>query len=216
MFFRDMPSIGVMKRMKTWSVLTAAALALAALSPSVQADAPLKIPNIVHLPDVAPLIPNCSDPAADHFITIDMWTRPPAGVIQAAAIHAWVTPDGIFHWPLVMRVRNLGDQPFMGKPGKQSAVITEDDVIANTKGKEVGSQKFDRIEPHGSLLVHFEFTAPRAVVEAQNFHRIYTLSLKLDESDRKALESTYGDCHPKNNSYFIEIDGSRKGWVFAN
>jgi hypothetical protein len=202
--------------MRKFSVLIAAVAALSLISVNAIADAPLTIPNTVHLPDVAPLIPNCSDPAADHFVTLDMWARQPPGATPVAALHAWITADGVFHWPLVMRVRNLGDQPFIGKPGMQSAVITEDDVIANAKGKEVGSQKFDRIEPHGALLVHFEFTAPRAAVQSQNFHRIYTLTLKLNEADEKALGSMYGDCHPKNNSYFVEIDGSRKGWVFAN
>jgi hypothetical protein len=202
--------------MKHVRFLGAAFAVLIAAASSANAAAPLTLPNTVHLPDVAPLIPNCADPAADHFITIDMWSRQPAGATQVGVVHAWLTPDGIFHWPFVMRVRNLGDQPFIGKPGKQSAVVTEDDVVANTKGRQVGSQTFDRIEPHGSLLVHFEFAAPRAVIEAQSFHRIYTLELKLDETDQKALESKYGDCHPKNNKYFIEIDGSRKGWVFAN
>ena len=202
--------------MKKSALLAAAVASFAVVSLTARADEPIKIPNTVHLPDVAPLIPNCSDPAADHFITLDMWARAPAGATPVPALHAWLTSDGVFHWPLAMRVRNLGDQPFIGKPGMQSAVITEDDVVANTKGKEVGSQKFDRIEPHGALLVHFEFTAPRAAVEAQSFHRIYTLSLKLNTADEKALSSMYGDCHPKNNSYFIEIDGSRKGWVFAN
>lgn len=196
--------------------LMLAAVAFAASSLFAAADEPLNIPNTVHLPDLEPLIPNCADPAADHFITIDMWARPPAGTMQVAKLHAWVTPDGVFHWPLVMRVRNLGDQPFIGKPGQQSAVITEDDVVANAKGREVGSQKFDRIEPRGSLLVHFEFTAPRSAVEKQSFHRIYTLKLKLNESDGKALEGPYGDCHAKNNSYFFELDGSRKGWFVAN
>jgi len=131
-------------------------------------------------------------------------------------VHAYLTPDGIFHWPLVMRVRNLGDQPYVGKPGKQRAVVTEDDVIAKTKDRQVGEQKFDRIDPRGGLLVHIEYTAPSAAVESQKFHRIYTLKLEFNESDQKALESKFGDCHPKNNSYFIEIDGSRKGWFFAN
>lgn len=194
----------------------ASVVAIAPLGAQAQAPAPIKIPNTVRIPDIEPLIPNCADPAADHFVTLDMWARPPAGTTKVQAMNAYITADGIFHWPLVMRVRNVGDQPFMGKPGKQRAVVTEDDVLANKKGKEVGSQKFDRIEPHGSFLVHFEFTAPRAAVEAQNFHRIYTLTLELDETDQKFLEGKYGDCHPKNNKYFIEIDGSRKGWVFGN
>lgn len=205
-----------MKKQIVLSSVVAGVFALASLGAMAQSQPPLKVPNTVHLPDIEPLIPNCADPAADHFVTLDMWARPPAGVTQVQAMHAWLTPDGVFHWPLVMRVRNVGDQPFIGKPGKQRAVITEDDVLANKKGREVGSQKFDRIEPRGAFLVHFEFTAPRAAVEAQNFHRIYTLTLELDETDQRALEGKYGDCHPKNNKYFIEIDGSRKGWVFGN
>ncbi len=189
---------------------------LAAFSLSASADTPLTLPNTVHLPDVPPLIPNCADPAADHFITVDMWARPPAGTPQVGVVHAWLTPDGVFHWPFVMRVRNLGDQPFIGKPAKQSAVVTEDDIVAKTQGRVVGSQNFDRLDPRGSLLVHFEFTAPRAAVEAHSFHRIYTLTLKFDESNQKALEGQYGDCNTTNNKYHIELDGSRKGWIFAN
>lgn len=189
---------------------------IAGLCLSASADTPLKLPNTIRIPEVEPLIPNCADPAADHFITLDMWARPPAGATKVGVIHAWMTPDGIVHWPFVMRVRNLGDQPFIGKPGQQSAVVVEDDIVAKTKGREVGTQKFDRIEPRGSLLVHFEFTAPRAAVERANFHRIYTLKLKLNENDQKALEGKYGDCHPKNNEYHVEFDGSRKGWIFAN
>ena len=177
--------------------------------------APLTLPVTVHLPDVAPLIPDCADPAADHFISLDIWQRPPPGATQVGVVHAWLTSDGIFHWPFVMRVRNLGDQPFVGKPGAQSAVVTEDDIVAKTKDRVVGSIKFDRLEPHGAALVHFEFTATRAAIEKQSFHRIYTLSLKLS-GDQKALESMYGDCHPKNNDYHVEFDGSRKGWIFAN
>jgi hypothetical protein len=192
--------------------------ALVALSFNADADtvAPLTLPNTIHLPDINPLIPNCADPAADHFISLDIWQRPPAGATQVGVVHAWLTADGVFHWPFVMRVRNLGDQPFIGKPGKQSAVVSEDDIVAKTKDREVGSLKFDRIEPHGSMLVHFEFTAPRAAIEQHNFHRIYTLTLKLDETDQKALESLYGDCHPANNKFHVEFDGSRTGWIFGN
>jgi hypothetical protein len=204
-----------MKKVSVSGVAVAGALALASFGAQAQAPAPVKVPNTVHLPDIEPLIPNCADPAADHFVTLDMWSRAPAGATKVQAMNAWLTPDGVFHWPLVMRVRNVGDQPFIGKPGKQRAVVREDDVLANKKGREVGSHKFDRIEPRGAFLVHFEFTGSRADIEAQRFHRIYTLTLELDESDQKHLESKYGDCHPKNNKYFIEIDGSRKGWVFG-
>jgi len=193
------------------SCLIAAASVLAVAEP-----APFALPNTIHLPDIDPLVPNCADPAADHFLSLDMWQRPPAGAAQFSVLHAWMTADGIFHWPFVMRVRNLGDQPFIGKPGKQSAVVLEDDIVANTKGREVGNAKFDRIDQHGALLVHFEFTAPRAAVEQHSFHRIYTLSLKLDETDPKALAGTYGDCSAKNNQYHVEFDASRKGWIFAN
>ena len=194
------------------------AAALVALSVDAGADpaAPLTLPNTIQLPNTTTLIPNCADPAADHFISLDLFQRPPAGATQVGVVHAWLTSDGIFHWPFVMRVRNVGDQPFIGKPGRQSAVVTEDDIVANTKGREVGAAKFDRIEPHGSLLVHFEFTAPRAAIEHANFHRIYTLTLKLDETDQKALEGTYGDCHPANNQYHVEFDSSRKGWIFGS
>jgi len=204
-----------MKRIGLLSIcLFAVALALPI---AATADpAPLTLPNTIHLPDPAPLIPNCGDPAADHFLSLDLWLRPPVGAQQIATVHAWVTADGIFHWPFVMRVRNLGDQPFIGKPGRQSAVVTEDDIAAHTKTREIAAAKFDRIEQHGALLVHFEFTAPRAAIEQHNFHRIYTLTLKLDETDRKALEGTYGDCHPANNAYHVEFDGSRKGWIFAD
>ncbi len=197
---------------------TAAAFVIAlgaALPLSAAADqAPLQLPNTIRLPDPAPLIPNCSDPAADHFISLDLWARPPAGAQVLTVQHAWVTSDGIFHWPFVMRVRNVGDQPFIGKPGQQVATITEDNLVAGTKGKEVGSTKFDRIDQHGALLVHFEFTAPRAEIEQHSFHRIYTLSLTFND-DQKLLEGTFGDCHPTNNTYHIEFDGSRKGWIFA-
>lgn len=193
-----------------------ASLAVAVAIPAFAEPPPFTLPNTIRLPDPPPLIPNCSDPAADHFLSLDLWQRPPAGAQQFAVQHAWLTPDGIFHWPFVMRVRNLGDQPFVGKPGKQSAIVTEDDLLAGTKGKEIGSAKFDRIDQHGALLVHFEFTAPRAAVESGKFHRIYTLTLKFDETDQKGLESKYGDCRTNNNKYFVELDGSRKGWFFAN
>ena len=51
--------------------------AIFALAPDANADlvAPLTLPPTVHLPDVAPLIPDCADPAADHFISIDIWQR---------------------------------------------------------------------------------------------------------------------------------------------
>ena len=205
-----------MNRSLALSICAAAAFVALPLNAGADTAAPLTLPNTIKLPDVAPLIPDCADPAADHFITLDLWQRPPAGATQVGVVHAWLTPDGIFHWPFVMRVRNLGDQPFIGKPGRQSAVVTEDDIVAKTKGREVGSAKFDRIEPHGALLVHFEFTAPRAAIEHHDFHRIYTLTLKLDETDSKALEGQYGDCHPANNQYHVEFDGSRSGWIFAN
>jgi hypothetical protein len=197
------------------NILSVALVSVAAAIPAAAAPPPFVLPNTIKLPDPTPLIPNCADPAADRFLSLDLWQRPPAGAQQFTVQHAWLTADGIFHWPLVMRVRNIGDQPFIGKPGKQSAVVTEDDLLTGTKGKEVGSAKFDRIAQHGALLVHFEFTAPRAAVESGKFHRIYTLKLKFDESDQKALESKHGDCDTKNNTYFVELDGSRKGWFFA-
>ena len=84
--------------MRKRSVLgLAVAGVIAVASFSAQAEAPLKVPNTVHLPDIEPLIPNCADPAADHFVTLDMWARAPAGTTQVAALHAWLTPDGVFH-----------------------------------------------------------------------------------------------------------------------
>jgi len=95
--------------MRKYGISSVAIVALLAVTLGARADEPLKLPITVKLPDPQPLIPNCADPAADHFLTLDMWTRPPAGSTQVSAVHAYLTPDGVFHWPFVMRVRNLGD-----------------------------------------------------------------------------------------------------------
>lgn len=177
--------------------------------------APIKIPDNVKMPDLEPLVPACADPAADHFLEVDISQRPPAGAERVQRISAWITPDGVLHWPFVMRVRNIGDQPFFGKPGKQSAVLTEDDVKAKTKGKVLAKVPFDRINAHSGLAVRFLFEAKAADVEKGNFHRIYTLSIKYDQLDQSITEAKTGDCNLRNNTFFIELDGSRKGWIFG-
>lgn len=177
--------------------------------------APIKIPDNVKLPEVEPLVSPCADPAVDRFLEVDISQRPPAGTERVQRISAWVTPDGVLHWPFVMRVRNIGDQPFYGKAGKQSAVLTEDDVSAKTKGKVVAKVPFDQIKAHSGLAVRFLFEAKAADVEAGKFHRIYTLSIKYDQLDQSITESKTGDCDLRNNTWFVEFDGSRKGWIFA-
>ena len=196
--------------MMLWmSTVAAAGLAFAA------ADAPLNIPVTVHLPELEPLVPACADPAADHFLEIDISQRPPAGATRVQKISAWVTADGVFHWPFVMRVRNIGDQPFFGKPGKQSVVVTEDDLAAKTKGKVLNSTPFDRVPPRSGVAARFEFTAPAEFVQKANFHRIVTLSIKYDEMGQALVTGQNGDCNLRNNSFFVEFDGSRKGWIFG-
>jgi hypothetical protein len=177
--------------------------------------APVNIPANVKMPELTPLVSPCADPAADRFIEVDISQRPPAGAERVQRISAWVTPDGVLHWPFVMRVRNIGDQPFYGKPGKQSALITEDDVLAKTKGKVVGKATFDQIGAHSGVAVRFMFEAKAADVEKGKFHRIYTLSIKYDQLDQSITEGKTGDCDLRNNTFFIELDGSRKGWIFG-
>lgn len=193
-------------------LLTAASFAVLA---SAANAAPVNIPANVKMPELTPLVSPCSDPAADRFIEVDISQRPPAGAERIQRISAWVTPDGVLHWPFVMRVRNIGDQPFFGKPGKQSALITEDDVNAKTKGKVVSKVAFDRIPAHSGLAVRFMFEAKATDVEKGNFHRIYTLSIKYDQLDQSITETKTGDCNLTNNTFFVELDGSRKGWLFA-
>src|SRR5262249_43239482 len=111
---------------------------------------------------------------------------------------------------------NIGDQPFIAsKPGQQSAVVTEDDLASGAKGKVAGTQGFDRIDAHSGVAVRFEFTAPAEDVNKGKFHRIYTLSLKYNNQDEALVNGRYGDCNLGNNSWFVEFDGSRKGWIFG-
>ena len=126
-----------------------------------------------------------------------------------------VTADGMFHWPFVMRIRNIGDQPFVGKPGKQSAVVSVDDIAAKSKGAAISSIPFDRIQPHSGVTVRFEFTAPVESIQKAKFRRIYTLSIKYDELNEAIVTSRNGDCNLLNNSFHVEFDGSRKGWIFG-
>ena len=184
------------------------------LATAVAAPPQVTVPNTVRLPTFDTLFPACSDPAADHFLEVDISKRPPAGATPVKP-SAWVTSDGVFHWPFVMRVRNIGDQPFMGKAGLQSAVVTEDDLAGKTKGRVVGSTPFDRIDAHSGVAVRFEFTAPAEAVQKARFHRIYTLSIKYQEMSEAIVNGRYGDCNLRNNSFFVEFDGSRKGWIFG-
>lgn len=185
----------------------------AATGGAVAAD--LTIPQHVRLPDLDPLIKTCADPAADHFLEVDISKRPPAGATRVQRVSGWVTPDGMFHWPFVMRIRNVGDKPFAGKAGKQSVVITEDDLATGRKGRVAATAAFDRIEPRSGVAARFEFTAPAVDVAKGRFHRIYTLSIKYDLMDEALVNGPFGDCELRNNTFFVEFDGSRKGWIFA-
>ncbi|NOT40809.1 MAG: hypothetical protein HOP13_09975 [Alphaproteobacteria bacterium] len=187
-------------------------LAIASLAIGVAQAADLVVPKEVKLPDLEPLLPPCSDPAADRFLEIDFSQRAPAGATRVQRIGAWVTPDGVFHWPFVMRVRNIGDQPFFGKPNEQAAVLTEIDVAAGNKSREVASVPFDKIMPHSGVAVRFIFTAPADQIAKAKFKRLYTLAIKYKTD---VSQSRTGDCNIRNNTFAIEFDGSRKGWVFA-
>jgi hypothetical protein len=179
------------------------------------AAAELVIPKHVQLPDLVPLVSSCSDPAADRFMEIDISQRPPAGATRVQRVGGWVTSDGVYHWPFVVRIRNIGDQPFIGKPGQQDAVVTEDDRVAGTKGRVVASVPFDRIAQHSGLAVRFTFTAPTTQVEQGKFRRVYTLSLNYKNQGYELINGRNGDCNLRNNTFTVEFDGSRKGWIFA-
>src|SRR5262245_16984985 len=117
------------RRVASFALLFVLAEGAAALAqPSTAPQPPLTLPRTVKLPDIQPLIANCADPAADHFLTLDMWKRAPAGVTKVPTLNAWIDANGIVHWPFVMRVRNLGDQPFIGQAGAQTAIVLEDDL----------------------------------------------------------------------------------------
>ena len=196
--------------MKYLSVLTSTIVFACAAS-----AAELKIPKEVKLPDLEPMVPACADPAIDRFIEVDLLNRPPPGATRIQRLGAWVTPDGVFHWPFVMRVRNLGDQPFVGKPGGQAAVVTEDDVLAGKKGRVAASVPFDRIAQHSGVAVRFEFTAPADQIEKGKFRRVFTLALKYRNEGVELITGRNGDCNLKNNAFSIEFDGSKKTWVSA-
>jgi hypothetical protein len=193
---------------------TVCAVAFATLSASA-APPTVNIPSTVHLPVLEPLIAPCADPAADHFLEIDISQRPPAGAARVQKVSGWVTEDGTFNWPLVMRVRNIGDKPFAGKPGKQRVLVTEDDLLTGKKGRVVASVPFDRIDPRSGVAARFLFQATAADMNKQRFHRIYTISVKYDVIDDAIVTSQYGDCNLRNNAFFVEFDGSRKQWVFG-
>jgi len=181
---------------------------------SAQSQVPT-IPVTVRLPELKPLVPACADPAADRFLEVDLAQRPPTGATRVARLSAWVTPDGLFHWPFVMRIRNIGDQPFVGKPGMQAATLTEDDLHTGNKGRLLADVKFDRIAAHSGLAVRFEFAAPASQVQSGRFHRVYTLAIKYAAMDQAIVTGRYGDCDLLNNKFAIEINGGRKGWIFA-
>ena len=191
--------------------LAGAAILLAA---NASADE-LNIPVTVKLPDLTPLEKPCSDPAADHFMEIDISQRPPAGATRVQRVSGWVTADGVFHWPFVMRIRNIGDQPFYGKAGEQAVVVTEDDVSAGKKGRVVSSTPFTTIAGHSGVAARFEFAAPAADVAKGKFHRIYTLAIQYNNKSEQLINGRNGDCDLRNNTFFVEFDGSRKGWIFA-
>jgi hypothetical protein len=201
----------------TMTVRVLIVAAAAALAGQASAAPPqIKIPPTVQLPQLEPLVPTCSDPAADHFLEVDISKRAPADATKVQRLSAWVTNDGVFHWPFVMRIRNIGDTPFSAsKPGAQSVIVTEDDLTAGKKGRVVGSTVFDQIPAHSGVAVRFEFTAAAADVEKGKFHRIYTLSIKYDNQDEALINGRFGDCNLNNNKFFVEFDGSRKGWIFG-
>jgi hypothetical protein len=197
-----------------FALSTVCAVAFAAFSASA-APATVNIPSTVHLPVFEPLISPCADPAADHFLEIDISQRPPPGAARVQKVSGWVTEDGTFNWPFVMRVRNIGDKPFAGKPGKQRVLVTEDDLLTGKKGRVVASVPFDRIDPRSGVAARFAFQASATDMNKQRFHRIYTISVKYDVMDAAIVTSQYGDCNLRNNEFFVEFDGSRKQWIYG-
>jgi hypothetical protein len=172
------------------------------------------VPVGVKLPELEPLISDCADPAVDRFIEVDISQRPPAGATRIQKLSGWVTADGVFHWPLVMRLRNIGDRAFAGKPGLQRAVVTEQDLLSG-KTREVTNVPFDRIDPRGGVGVRFQFTAPAADMAKQRFKKVFKLAIKYDRLDASIVTNKFGDCDLQNNEFSLTFDGSRKGWIFA-
>jgi hypothetical protein len=186
------------------------ALGLGATAQAQEFDVPVG----VKLPELDPLIADCADPAVDRFIEVDISQRPPAGTTRIQKLSGWVTADGVFHWPLVMRLRNIGDRAFAGKPGLQRAVVTEQDLLSG-KTREVTNVPFDRIEPRGGVGVRFQFTAPAADMAKQRFKKVFKLAIKYDRLDASIVTNKFGDCDLQNNEFSLTFDGSRKGWIFA-
>ena len=174
-----------------------------------------QFPKDIQIPPLEPLVPPCADPAADHFIEIDITQRPPPGSTRVQRLSGWVSPDGIFHWPFVMRIRNIGDQPFIGKPGKQEAIITEEDRMGSRKTRVLTKVPFDQMGAHSGLAARFEFAAPLEQAQKGKFHRIYTLSINYQGMDSAIVNGRNGDCNLLNNKFKIEFDGSRKNWIFG-
>lgn len=189
---------------------TICALGLAATAQAQEFDVPVG----VKLPEIEPLIPDCADPAADRFIEVDISQRAPAGTTRIQKLSGWVAADGVFHWPLVMRLRNVGDRTFAGKPGAQRAVLTEQDLLSG-KTREVMAVPFDRIDPRGGVGVRFQFTAPAADMAKQRFKKVFKLAVKYDRLDASIVSNKFGDCNLQNNEFSVTFDGSRKGWIFA-
>ena len=200
-------------RTGSFCVVTAICAVLTASAAAFAADA-IKIPQTMNMPVLEPLVPPCADPAADHFIEIDISQRPPAGSARVQRISGWVTADGVLHWPFVMRVRNIGDQVFIGTPGKQSAQLIEKDLAKGTT-KTLATVPFDRVPAHSGVAVRFEFDAPAKEVEKGKFHRLYTLEINYGKQNDAIANPRYGDCNMRNNSFSIELDGSRPKWIYA-
>jgi hypothetical protein len=189
------------------------ALAFAFSVSPAQAQA-FDVPGHVRLPELEPRIPACADPAADRFIEVDIAQRPPAGMTRIQKLSGWVSADGVFHWPLVMRLRNVGDLVFVGKPGMQRAVLTEQDLLTG-KTREVAAVPFDRIDPRGGVGVRFLFEAPAADMAKQRFKKVFKLVIKYDRLDASVVSNKFGDCDLQNNEFSLTFDGSRKGWIHA-
>jgi len=194
----------------------AIASALCAFSAqSAWAEDAIKVPKQVRLPELTPLVSLCADPAADHFLEVDISQRPPAGAARVQRLGAWVTSDGMLHWPFVMRIRNISDQPFMGEAGKQRARVVEKDLAVGGRERTVATSPFDRIDRYSGLAVRFEFAAPAKEVEKGKFHRIYTLDIQYDKLNETIVNSKNGDCNLRNNSFAIEFDGKRPAWIYG-
>lgn len=191
-------------------------LACALAGTAIAANAPPgEFPKEIQLPPLESLVPPCADPAADHFIEIDISQRPPEGSTRVQRLSGWVTPDGIFHWPFVMRMRNIGDQPFLAKPGQQFVTITLDDLTTGKRNQTLAKIPFDRVAAHSGMAARFEFSAPLEQAQKGRFHRIYTLAVKYEHMDAAIINGRNGDCNLRNNLFAIEFDGSRKNWIFA-